>query len=130
MRDYFTIGISGDYKDVVAKILAQAQSDPCILHLDREKLGHSLIFCPSPEVADFMRQRFEESGAVSPSMCVLRLNEFGIFVNQECADDSREGMAEFVKWILRTFAPCRVFDSDADKDISELASQKPQALFE
>lgn len=131
MKWHFSIDPAGEPGTVLADILAYTEKDPCIIHFDRGKMGHLLLFCWSSELVPFARQQFEQEGMVSPSICGVEIHpEYGIFVNQECSDDSREYMAGFIKWVLRNFSPCKVFDTDEDEDISELVIQNPDVLFE
>lgn len=127
---HFSIAPFGGIEVAAPKILLRAQRDPRILHLEGEKGNHVFVFCYSPESADFERYRFEERGTVSPSLCMLAMDEFGIQVNQEGSDDSRKLMAPFVLWILRSFSPCRVFDDDTEQEVSQLVWDNPQVLFE
>jgi hypothetical protein len=130
MRTHVGLGLGLAYPEALPRILARAGQDPRILHLDRGPAGHHFVFCHSGASAALERQRFEETGSVGFSLCVLVVDPFGVRLNQECADDSRLRMAPFVIWMLKEFAPCTVYDEDADEDISAAVRADPMLLFD
>lgn len=130
MVEHFSIGPTGEYQDLVAAFGARAATDPLILHFDRGPIGHLFVFCPSAGLAEYERDRFEKTETVSSGLCALQMDEHGITVLPEGGDESYDLMADFVKWILRTFAPCRVFDDDTGEEITEQVSADPFFLFE
>jgi hypothetical protein len=116
--------------DILKSLLERAGHDPRILHLDRRQLGHLLVFGHSPEDVSFERRQFETTGRLSESVAALEVNARGIHGNQEHgADRSVARMREFVKWVLDTFAPCRVYDDETKEDITSLVSKDPCFLF-
>lgn len=126
---HFTIGPAGDYPTVVRQILAMAELDPLNVIIDKGKLGQAIVFCPNAELADWTRRQVSSQGALSPSLCILELEPHGIQVSQECADDSRERLEAFIKWILRNFGPCRIFDHDSDREWTDEVAKNPDVLF-
>jgi len=115
--------------EVVPKILDKARADPSILLRDYGKAGWALIFCHSSESVALERDRIKDAGKVSPSLCVVAMDQYGIRVNQECGDESRDRMAKFVTWILTEYAPCVGLDDDTGEDLSSVISSDPTTLF-
>jgi len=128
MRFRFVIEPRGGTGPSVREILAKASENPLVLTLEG-KPGEIIVFCNSKEELDHQRQRFQETGTISSSLCTLTIDEFGVRVNQECKEESRARMKGFVQWILSEFGPCQVLDDETGEDISELASRDARVLF-
>jgi hypothetical protein len=58
------------------------------------------VFCPDVEIALDQRRRFDSNAALSPSLCAITVDEHSIDVNQECGEESRLPLAEFVQLFL------------------------------
>jgi hypothetical protein len=131
MRYHLSIAPAGS-ADVAFKRMAEAaRSDSRVFVVDRGKLGQWLAFSATPEMRADEERHFAERGRMTPGACVLWLSPEleRIQVNQECVDDSRRVMLEFVRWILREFAPCRVFDDDSGEELTEDVARNPLSIF-
>jgi hypothetical protein len=133
-----TLSPAGSYGQVVPTILARAADDLDIVQLDRGPLGIWLVFLRGSDDLEGERQRIQEYQAVDPSDSILRIFcereqkhvvRYWMALSQEGEPVTRQHMVEFVKWILREFAPCRVFDGDTSEDLSTLAVQTPEQIF-
>lgn len=129
MRVTLSLRPAGDAVAAARAILEQADRDPCILHLDRGRLGQALVFCPSEDVARSQRTSVELGAAPSPSLGLLEIDAHGVRAHLDCMDASRRKLVAFVAWIVATFSPCRVIDGESGEDLSELARRDPSALF-
>jgi hypothetical protein len=131
MRTHFSIGLAGDFEANLTKILEHARQDPRIVCWDRGQPGHALVFAFTPKMALEEKRDIERFGVASPSLCVLEIDPRAkaVIVNQECMDQPRSIMAEFVKWILANFS-CGVSDDDSREDITAIAQQHPDTLFQ
>ncbi len=126
---YMSIQPAGDLHKAVTRILAQADRDKSILHLDLGPPGHRLYFCSSPEEAVAQKVSYEKYRQVSDTFCAMKLSEKGVTVSMAGTEDSQQSAAGFIKWVLSEFAPVRVYDSETKEDVSELAAVNPDALF-
>jgi len=131
MRTHFTIGLAGDFESILNRILEHARQDPRIVYWDRGQWGVALVFAFTPKMALEEKADIERYGVASPTLCVLEIHPQTktVVVNQECMDQPRSMLAEFVKWILGNFAS-QVADSDTGKDITALAKESPDELFQ
>jgi len=131
MIDHFSIAVpKNERSELERELVRHVERDPKIVILRGNKAGLGLAFSLSPESADFERRRFREVGSISPSICFLMLNEYGIQVNQECSDSSRRHMAEVVRWTLTNFRSARVYDDDTQEEITDAALADPGILFD
>jgi hypothetical protein len=131
MRDHFSIRLAGDFEANLGKILDHAREDPRIVYWDRGQWGHALVFCFTPQMAQREKESIARSGVTRPSLCLLEIHPSfqAVLVNQECMDQPRSILAEFVKWILANFT-CDVRDEDTRENLSDLASKRPDELFQ
>jgi hypothetical protein len=129
MRLGLSLGPAGERSAVTRAMLDRARRDRTIAVLDRDRLGHWLVFSPTEEVAQAQLRSFEAQGAVSPSLALLEIDEDGTRARLDATEASRERLAAFVTWMLEAFAPCRVFDAETGEDLTELASRGLDALF-
>lgn len=133
-----TITPAGAYAQVVPAILARAAGDPDVVQLDRGPLGTWLVFLRGSDDMEAERQRVQVHQAMDQSDAILRILcereggqvvRYWLALSQEAEPVTRQHMVEFVKWILREFAPCRVFDGQTSEDLSALAAQAPDEIF-
>ncbi len=129
---------SGAYEQVMPAIKARAAQDPEVVCVDRVHLGQWLAFLRGSESPEEDRKRFLAGYTPYPSDAVLRILtqrkgdavcKFWLELSQECEPTARQHMVEYVKWILKDFAPCRVYDSDTGENLSAVAAQNPDEIF-
>jgi len=129
---------AGAYEQVVTAIQARAARDPEVVCVDRAHLGQWLVFLRGAESLEEDRQRFLAGYAPYPSDAILRIltqreggavRKFWLELSQECEPTARQHMVEYVKWILKEFAPCRVHDTDTGENLSAVAAQDPDEIF-
>ena len=120
---------SGDYDEVVRRVLEHVQADPRILYLSAGRLASSLVFCEDAEDAADNRKRYEERDALDPWLGLVRISPRGLLLDQECSEEQRSLLVSFGKWVLQAFAPCRVRDVDTAEDLTTRASEDPDGLF-
>jgi len=135
MKPHFQIKPADSFKidDVARTIVEDTVLDPAVLHLSRGGgTIDSLVFCITPDAVDFQRQHFEQQGKVSVTYgaCEIVRNAGVIHVHQDCDPRSAAQMKPVVLWILDTFGPCRVLDSDSQKEITDAVARNPSVLFE
>lgn len=126
---YFSMLPAGDFKTAVSIILRRAASDPRVLHLDLAEQGHRLLFCDSSDEVAEEQQKFAKYGVITPTLCSITINEHGIHINQGCVEDSQRDLERFVRWIINTFYPCRVYNSETAEDLSDSVANNPDILF-
>ncbi len=130
MIHHFSIVPSIGMDHALARILDRAHEDPWILHLNPAPV-HYLVFCVSLDHVQDVRKRYKDAGgSVDTEVAVLEIDPNGIHVDQDCEPASRRRMEQFVRWIFETWAPCKVLDHDAERDLSLLASRNPDVLFD
>jgi hypothetical protein len=126
----FSIIPAVDARLAAELVLAMAEEDACILHLDRGPLGQTLVFCPSPRFARAEALRFERSARIAAGLCALTLALDGaIAVEGGGSDESSGRLASFVGRILRDLGPCRVADDETGEDLTAHVARSPRLLF-
>ena len=126
---HFTVSPSGEFSNVVAAALAKARKDPYVIHLDRGRSGHLLLFCYTAELKEYVRRTYEAEKRVSAGVCFLSFVDGQVRVDLEGDADSAHHASGFVKWLLSTFGPCGVFDDDGDQEIGDRVNADPDVLF-
>ena len=120
---------AGDREAAVARIVQRASSDPAVVTISHNKSNNRLYFCDSPQEAVEERERYRKYNVVSESLCSLRITEKGMMADLTGEEDSHRRLADFLEWIFKTFAPCRVYDGETGYDLSAVAEANPTALL-
>ena len=119
-----------DYRLAREKITARAAADARVVHLTSGRLAEALVFCEDAAEAQETQEEYSQSETVSQRLALVRIGDNGFIVDQECVEESREVMIDFVKWVLQSFAPCKVFDLETQEDLSDVAAKDADVLFE
>ena len=116
--------------DLRSEVLAYVATDPRTIFLDDGRLRDSVVFCEDADEANENLEKYRQYDVLDAWVGRAAISEHGIVFYQECADESREVMRDFLKWGLRTLRPCRVVDLESSEDLTEIAESDPDAMFD
>ena len=125
----YTITPAVGFARVRQAILDRAERDPGIVVGQRGAGVDTLVFCIDEAGARLQRGR-GQTEVISAAFGALDLvSDAGVInVEQQCSDAALKQLEPLVRWILREFGPCRVYDRLADCDIS-VQAEDPGFLF-
>lgn len=113
------IGPHGEAAAAFDAILARAAADPRCFHVADAADRHTLIFCGSPDEARQQEVHYAQEGRVAATCCELAMDRFGLRAGLEGSAAARGALQDLLRWIFATYAPCRVWDEDSGREITD-----------
>lgn len=121
MIPHLSIGPSGGPGAALADMLARASLEPRAFATQDAADRHTLVFCETPDLAVQQQRHLESGGLLSAGICTVEIDPFGLRVSQDGTAGAREALRGFLQWLLEAYAPCRVWDEDTGREVTDFS---------